>query len=193
MAGQGAHQEHDMSFPLAFATIPARVARTLLLGSALGFALTTHSIAGSPKGPGAVFPTVEAAALDALHYATQQQAGSWRELGGAITRTAGGYSYTAPVTGTEDGVRLTLRDGDAGWYYTHGARRDAELDRLNEQIAQRDRQMVDRVDPQHRPLFVRTPSGRVLRYGDGRLADLTRPAARVAESGTGTGTQSGTN
>ena len=60
---------------------------------------------------------------------------------------------------------------------------DAQEDRLNESLSRADLRMVDRIDPQRRPLFVRTPSGRVLRYGEGRLAVVTRAPAKLAQRG----------
>lgn len=166
-------------FPSRFE--PARSARRALAASAIGFALTSASIAEPPAGPGAVFASVEAAALDALQFAALQQGDSRRELGGAIERTERGYRYGAPRVGSAEGVRVALRSEHVAWFYTHGARADAEENRLNEGLSRRDRQMVDRIDPRHRPLFVRTPSGRVLRYGDGRLAVVGRAPAKVAQ------------
>jgi hypothetical protein len=160
--------------------LPSRTARAVLLASALGFALTTASIAETAAGPGTVFASVEAAALDALHYAALRQAGAHRELGGAISAAAGGYTYAEPSVGTRDGVAVRLGADNVAWYYTHGARGNALEDRLNEGLSRRDRRMVDHVDPKRRPLFVRTPSGRVLRYGDGRLAVVTRPTPKLA-------------
>jgi hypothetical protein len=158
--------------------LPPRTARTLLLATAIGFALTASSMAETPRGPGAVFASVEAAASDALHFAAVHKGDSHREWGGTISRVAGGFSYEAPTPGDADGVRLALGGEHVAWYYTHGPR-DAETDRLNENVSRRDRQMVDRVDPQHRPLFVLTPSGRLIRYADRRLVAL-RPATTSA-------------
>jgi hypothetical protein len=169
-----------MPSDLVLRLLSARTARAVLLASALGFALTTASIAETAAGPGTIFASVEAAALDALQYAALRQAGAHRELGGAISATAGGYSYAEPRVGSRDGVAVKLGANDVAWYYTHGARSNALEDRLNEGLSRRDLRMVDHVDPRRRPLFVRTPSGRVLRYGDGRLAVVTRPAPKLA-------------
>jgi hypothetical protein len=161
--------------------LSARTARALLFASALGLALTTAAVAETPAGPGTVFGSVEAAALDALHYAALRQAGAHRELGGAISATAGGYTYAAPEVGGRDRVKVRLGRGDVAWYYTHGSRGNAVEDRLNETLSRADLRMVDRIDPQRRPLFVGTPSGRVLRYGEGRLAVVKRDPAQLAE------------
>jgi hypothetical protein len=159
----------------------ARTARTVLLATAIGFGLTASSVAETPSGPGTVFESVEAAAADALSFAAAHKGGSQREWGGAISRVAGGFSYEAPTPGDADGVQLALGGEHVAWYYTHGPR-DAESDRLNENVSRRDRQMVDRVDPQHRPLFVLTPSGRLIRYADRRLAVVTpkTPSSAIA-------------
>jgi hypothetical protein len=166
-----------------------RTARTLLLASALGLALAASAGAEAPAGPGTVFPSLEAAAEDALRFAAAQKGDSWREWGGTIERVPGGYRYGMPVAGTQDGVRIALRDADAAWYYTHGARDEAVVDRLNEGVSRRDRRMVDRVDPRRRPLFVSTPSGQLLRYGDGRLAVVKPVVSRVADTETSSETR----
>lgn len=160
-----------------------RTARTLLLASALGLGLAAAAQAEEPAGPGAVFPSVEAAATDALDFAAERKGSSLNEMGGAISRVAGGFSYAMPISGGRETVSVKLGEEHVAWYYTHGARDRGELDRLNERISARDRQMVDRVDPLHRPLFVSTPSGRVIRYRDGRLAELKRVSSRIAASG----------
>ncbi len=159
--------------------LPPRTVRTLLLAGSLGFGAAA-ALAAPPAGPGTVFDTVEGAATDALRFAVKRQAGAKREYGGAITRVAGGFTYAAPAAGTKHGVRVKLGKQDVAWYYTHGRRDRGEIDALNENVSQRDREMVDRLDPRRRPLFVSTPSGRILRYGDGRLAEITPIPARAA-------------
>jgi hypothetical protein len=158
--------------------LPARTARTLLLATAIGFGLSASALAEAPSGPGAVFASVEAAATDALRFAAALKGNSHREWGGAIARVAGGFGYEAPTPGDADGVRIALGGEHVAWYYTHGPR-DGESDRLNESVSRGDRRMVDHVDPLHRPLFVLTPSGRVVRYADRRLVAL-RPTASSA-------------
>lgn len=159
--------------------LPPRTARTLLLAGSLGFAAAAAH-AAPPAGPGTVFDSVEAAATDALRFAVKRQAGAKRELGGAITRVAGGFTYAPPIAGTKHGVRVRLGKHDVAWYYTHGRRDRGAIDALNENVSLRDREMVDRHDPKRRPLFISTPSGRILRYGDGRLAEITPIPARAA-------------
>jgi hypothetical protein len=171
-----------MSRSLALPRLTSRSARTLLLGTALGFTLPVASIAGEAAGPGSVFPTIETAALDALAFAAEQQAGARRELGGTIVVSRGGYTYEPPRQGDRAGVTLVLGARDVAWYYTHGPRSEHAENVANERLSARDRRMVDRVDPQHRALFVRTPSGRVLRYGDGRLAVVTPKPLKVAKA-----------
>jgi Domain of unknown function (DUF4329) len=176
-------EETVMPSDSIYRLLTPRTARSLLLATAIGFVLTAAAVAEAPRGPGAVFASVEAAATDALQFAAVHKGDSRREWGGAISRVAGGFSYEAPTPGDADGVRLALGAEHVAWYYTHGPR-DAETDRLNENLSRRDRQMVDRVDPQHRPLFVLTPSGRLIRYADRRLVALTpatSPAYRVAK------------
>ena len=155
---------------------------TLLIAGAAALAPPAAALAEPPAGPGAVFPTIEAAALDALRFAAQQPDARRIELGGTIVIASGGYSYPPPQRGNRHGISVRIGASDVAWYYTHGARGDAHEDALNETISARDRRMVDQVDPRRRALYVSTPSGRVLRYGEGRLAVVTRPAAKVARA-----------
>ena len=171
-----------MSNDLVLRLLSPRTARWVLLASAVGLALAASVQAGerAATGPGTVFASVEAAAADALRFAAARST-SQRELGGTISRVDGGFSYAAPEAGDRDGVQLRLGREDVAWYYTHGTRDGGrEEDRLNEGISQRDRAMVDRVDPAHRPLFVSTPTGRLLRYQGERLAVLSTASLRIA-------------
>jgi hypothetical protein len=161
--------------------LPDRTARWVLLITSVALAAAASAHAGAPSADAAVFPTIEAAAAAALRHASAVQGEARREFGGAIVRVPGGFAYTAPRAGDEEGVRVKLGSDDVAWYYTHGARGPAALDRLNERVSRRDREMVDRVDPRHRPLFVSTPSGRLLRYGDGQLAEITLDAPLLAQ------------
>lgn len=133
------------------------------------------------RGPGEVFATVDDAALDALRYAyrlslRQRQV----EYGGAVRRVDGGFTYDAPVRGAEEDVTVRLGPDAVAWFHTHSRAGSSRVDRLNEQPSPRDREMVDRVDPLHRPLYIRTPGGRFIVYRNRRVSRLDGPATWIA-------------
>jgi hypothetical protein len=152
----------------------------VLLASATALlGLGCASVAGEPdylpRGPGSVFDSVDDAAFDALHHAASRPASRRVEYGGTIYATERGFSYGAPLRGTADDVSVDLGTDDIAWYYTHGRRRSPTLNLLNESPSDRDRHMVDRIDPRHRPMYLLTPSGQVVVYRDGTLAAVAKP------------------
>ena len=124
------------------------------------------------QGPGAVFETVEAAAIDALSYAhieeTLTQRRSLRV--GVIQRVENGYSYTAakrsstssPLTACS--VRYRLRSNDVARYIIPPHSGKARIDRYNEEPTRKEKKIVDELDPAHRPLFQLTPSNNIVSY-----------------------------
>lgn len=120
-----------------------------------------------------VFPTVETA-VGAAFEAAEEQAGPGdreRLRIGTIRRVEGGFAWTEPVRsrGTVGAnaplqARLRLGPDDVAVYSLHPRSGEVELDRLNEAVAAGERRLVDEHDPLHRPLFVRTPSRRIVRY-----------------------------
>ena len=142
--------------------------------------------------PGAVFDTVEAAALDALAHAHHTTGA--RDLGhlriGTVHRVAGGFSYSvARRSGTtvwsarSPVFRHALRPNDVASYVVHPKSGVPHLDRANERPNESQRRMVDELDSRGRPLYVLTPSLRVVRYADRaatRIADVSNfESARV--------------
>ena len=120
-----------------------------------------------------VFPTIEAAVRDAFEVAEDQAGPGDRERLriGTIRRVAGGFVWTDPVrsrgtvgASTPLQARLRLGPDDVAVYSLHPRSGDPELDRLNEAVVAGERRLVDVQDPLHRPLFVRTPSRRIVRY-----------------------------
>ena len=142
----------------------------LVLLFALGGATWAQSEEGIlPQGPGHVFPTVEAAAIDGLAYAHLQErdaAGVRVSRGGTIYERDSGYSYgrlrRARVSAPEM-LRLSLGVGAVAHFHTY-PRRGGRIDRRNETHSAKDRRIVDRIDDRHRPSFVLTPSLRVVVY-----------------------------
>jgi len=130
----------------------------------------------SSAGPDRVFPTVESAVHDALASAAGDGGPSARKQLrlGTIRRVDGGFSWSAPVRSREVvtstrpmRVRLRLGPDDVAIYGLHPRSGQSDLDRLNESVSGSERRLVDEQDPLHRPLYVLTPSRRIVRYPDG--------------------------
>jgi hypothetical protein len=126
-----------------------------------------------PQAGEPVFATIEAAVRDAFEVAEDQAGPGDRERLriGTIRRVEGGFAWTEPVrsrgtvgASTPLQARLRLGPDDVAVYSLHPRSGDRDLDRLNEAVGAGERRLVDVQDPLHRPLFVRTPSRRILRY-----------------------------
>lgn len=120
-----------------------------------------------------VFATIEDAVQAAFAAAEDRSGPADRDRLqiGTIRRTPGGFVWTEPVRsrGTVSGstpmrARFRLGPEDVAVYSVHPRSGQADLDRLNESVGAGERRLVDEQDPLHRPLFVRTPSRRILRY-----------------------------
>jgi hypothetical protein len=139
------------------------------------------------QGPGAVFPTIEAAAVDALTYAylsAQAARDTERMRGGTIYATRGGYRYgEIHVAGplSVHRVSYTLQPGDVARFAIYPPDGDRDVDRINERPSRADRRAVSFTDPLHRPLYILHPSLVIREYrGEGHelaeLADLRHPS-----------------
>lgn len=122
-----------------------------------------------PKGPGTVFDTVKAAAIDGLAYAHKQQVESCTTCvsrAGAVVPVEGGFTYGSldvARSASPDRVLLRLPKSALAHFHTYPSQRSS-LDRKNESHSKSDRSVVDSRDSQHRPSFVLTPSLRVVAY-----------------------------
>lgn len=136
------------------------------------------------RGPGALFTSIDAAAVDALTYAylQAQTARDGRMRGGTIYTAGGGYSYDeVAVAGPLAPHRISyaLEPRDVARFHVYA--RVGGHDLLSERPTRSDRRSVRFVDPLHRPLYILHPSLviRVFGGGDGELvdvADLRHPA-----------------
>jgi hypothetical protein len=126
-------------------------------------------------GPGAVFESVEAAALDALAHAYREATPTDRRRlrAGTIYRVSGGYSYTAAKRSGSSSplmapsIRYRLRSIDVARYVIPPRSGSSRADRLNEEPNRKEKQIVDELDPAHRPLYQLTPSRNIVRYHEG--------------------------
>ncbi len=126
----------------------------------------------SPKGPGAVFASVEEAAVDGLLTAYLQSAGerdaSRRTRGGTIHPVEGGFTYGPIVVASSDvpdRVALRFKQTDVARFHTYSKPASVE-NRLMRRHTAADRARVDR-DPDRRPSYVLAARLSVWRYDGG--------------------------
>lgn len=130
----------------------------------------THAPTISARGPGQVFPTIEAAAYDALaysHLVSKETRAPSRSLGGSIYRIDGGFSYDQPSQASRidpDVVPYQLKATDVGHFHTYPKHPDHTINQSREVFSVPDRLVVDRHDPLHRPSFFLTPNLQVKVY-----------------------------
>ena len=132
------------------------------------------------RGPGAVFATVDAAAVDALAYAHSigMKRGDERLMrGGTIVRVEGGFSYAVPETASRfepRQVRIRLTANSVAHYKTYPKQKTGwrMTNRMNETHSDVDRANVDKLDPRHRPSYILTPSLAVKVYRGKAASDL---------------------
>ena len=145
-------------------------------------------------GPTTVFPSIEAAAVDALTYAYLQglaTRSSERMRGGAIHRTADGYSYgelyaAGPTDPNQIGHALQSQDVARFLIYPRVGRN--WINHVNERPSQVDRRSVRVTDPLHRPLYILHPSLVIREYrGEDdefiEVADLRHPTPGLLIAG----------
>ncbi len=145
-------------------------------------------------GPGTVFHSIQAAALDALTRAhlTATPRDRQRLRVGTIYRVASGFCYTAPQRAAassplmRQSVRYPLRSIDVASYIIRPRSGEARSNRSDEMPSEEEKRIVDELDPAHRPLYLLTPSLDVVLYRrGGKLRVVTnlsdcRPAKRAA-------------
>ncbi len=137
-------------------------------------------------GPETVFPSIEAAAVDALIY-THLQASSeqntQRMRAGTIYSVDGGFSYGEIHVARNlltHRIAYPLKQRDVARFHMYPLASDRAVNRGNERATQADRRSVAVTDPRHRPLFILHPS-LVIREYRGRndevvaVADLRHP------------------
>ena len=124
-----------------------------------------------PQGPGAVFASPRAAAMDALAWcfleSRERPLDARRARGGAIKAVAGGFSYDAPTL-ERPGTRVLaypLHSTDVAHFRHVPVRRwpGHAPDAMDREA----RRIVSKVDPGERPYFLLTPDRRLRRYDGG--------------------------
>jgi hypothetical protein len=118
------------------------------------------------RGPGMVFPSIEAAAIDALVYTylrASDERDTERMRAGTIYSVDTGYSYgeihvASSVSLLKHRITYPLKQRDVARFQMYPVATDHEVNRTNERASQADRRSVNVTDPQHRPLFILHPS-----------------------------------
>lgn len=146
-----------------------------------------HQAELSPAGPGTIFASPEAAAMDALAYsflqARAEVVSARRMRGGAIRETEGGFTYDEPAVAPRRQraiVQYPLAPGDVAHFQLHPTRPTASAAARGLRVKSLDdqaRYMVDTLDPAQRPLFYLTPERFVRVHEAG--ADGPRSLGRV--------------
>jgi hypothetical protein len=142
----------------------------------------------SARGPGALFASIEAAAIDALTHAfLQAQAASDPEFmrGGTIHPVGDGhYSYGETHRAKYSSlhrIHYVLEPQDVARFHLYPVGRNRAVNRINERASRVDLRSVSVVDPLHRPLYILHPSLSIRAYRGKRadsvdVASLHRPA-----------------
>lgn len=169
-----------------------------LIGLSLIAAVATSGCATSKPlaawGPETVFPSIEAAAVDALTN-TYLQAKSERDLermrAGTIYSVGTGYSYGEIHVASSllvYRIAYPLKPQDVARFHMYPFATSHDVKRENERASLPDRRSVAVTDPLHRPLFILHPS-LVIREYRGRndavvaVADLRRPKRVILIAG----------
>jgi hypothetical protein len=140
------------------------------------------------KGPGALFSSIEAAAIDALTHAylQAQDACDLEYMRGGTIHPVGGdhYSYGEIHRANRwnlHRISYSLKPQDVARFHLYPVSRDTAINRINERPSRVDLRSVRAVDPLHRPLYILHPSLAVRAYGGKgsdfiEVASLRRPA-----------------
>ena len=134
------------------------------------------------RGPGALFTSVEAAAVDALTYAylqARESRDAARIRGGTIYPVGDRYSYgeiqrANPLSPHR--IRYRFGPREVARFHAYPVYRDVLANRANERLSRVDRRSVSVIDPLHRPLYVLHPSLSIRAYRgeDSQRVEVTK-------------------
>jgi hypothetical protein len=160
-------------------SIPILVLTTLLgigcaqlpqLPSNFAAALKSPPLELEARGPGSVFDSIEAAAVDALTFCYLQARGAGdteRMRAGTIERSGAGYTYSElhvanPMT--QRRIEYWFAPQDVARFHFYPPDRDRSVNSASERLSAKDRRSVSAIDPLHRPLYVLHPSLAIRAY-----------------------------
>jgi len=133
-------------------------------------ALETAPFALEARGPGSVFDSVEAAAVDALTFCHLQAKATGdieRMRAGTIRRSGAGYTYSEiHVANPLDQRRIEylFAPQDVARFHVYPPHTDHDVNRRSERLSTKDRRSVSVIDPLHRSLYVLHPSLTIRAY-----------------------------
>ena len=133
-------------------------------------ALKTAPFALEARGPGAVFDSAEAAAVDALtfcHLQAEKTGDMERMRAGTIQRSGTGYTYSEiHVANPLDQRRIEylFAPQDVARFHVYPLHTDHDVNRTSERLSTKDRRSVSVIDPLHRSLYVLHPSLTIRAY-----------------------------
>ena len=139
------------------------------------------------RGPGAVFNSAEAAAIDALAYCHLQAraAGDTERMrAGTIERSGTGYTYREIHVATplaQRKIKYLFAPQEVARFHVYPPHTDRDVNRIAERLSAADRRSVMVIGPLHRPLYVLHPSLAIRAYRGANLevvnvASLRGPA-----------------
>jgi hypothetical protein len=139
------------------------------------------------RGPGSVFDSIEAAAVDALTFCylqARETGDTERMRAGTIERSGAGYTYGEIHVANrmeQRKIEYVFAPQDVARFHVYPPHTDHDVNRVSERLSSKDRRSVRVIDPLHRPLYVLHPSLAIRAYGDAdskivEVASLRGPA-----------------
>jgi len=132
------------------------------------------------RGPGAVFDSIEEAAVDALTfcYLEAREAGNLdRMRAGTIQRLVDGYTYGEihiAKPRVQRRIEYVFSARDVARFHVYPPHTDRDVNRSSERLSAKDRRSLSVIDPLHRPLYVLHPSLAIRAYhgADGEVLEV---------------------
>ena len=122
------------------------------------------------RGPGSVFDSIEAAAVDALTfcYLQARETGDMARMrAGTIERSGAGYTYGEIHVANpraQRKIEYLFGPQDVARFHVYPPHTDHDVNRVSERLSAKDRRSVRVIDPLHRPLYVLHPSLEIRAY-----------------------------
>ena len=145
-------------------------AQSLQLPSDFLAALKAPPLELEARGPGSVFDSIDAAAVDALTFC-YLQAREARDMermrAGTIERSGAGYTYREihvanPMA--QRRIEYVFAPQDVARFHFYPSHTDHDVNRTSERLSTKDWRSVRVIDPLHRPLYVLHPSLAIRAY-----------------------------
>ena len=116
------------------------------------------------RGPGSVFDSIDAAAVDALTfcYLQARKTGDMERMrAGTIERSGAGYAYREIHVANpleQRRIEYVFAPQDVARFHVYPPHSDREINRASERLSSKDWRSVSVIDPLHRSLYVLHPS-----------------------------------